>query len=61
MLRVNLTKITYKGWNNLLKVFRYLKANKNYGLKFTKDTTLNVYVMQIIEEIRKQEDLLLVF
>ena len=35
---------TYEDWFNLLKVFRYLKRNKNYGIKFNKDNLIRAYV-----------------
>jgi len=35
---------SYEGWFNLLKVFRYLKGNKNYGIKFNKDNLKRAYV-----------------
>jgi len=28
---------------NIKRVFKYLKGNSNYGIKFTKDDTLNNY------------------
>ena len=30
-------------WINVIKIFRYIKGTINYGLKFTKDITLNAY------------------
>jgi Zn-finger protein len=37
---------TYEDWYNVLKIFRYLKGNPNYGIKFTYTNTFNfnVYV-----------------
>jgi len=32
---------TYEDWYNVLKIFRYLKGNKNYGLKFIKENNTN--------------------
>jgi len=37
---------TYEDWYNVLKIFKYLKGNPNYGIKFTFTNNLNfnVYV-----------------
>ena len=35
---------TYEDWINVLKIFRYLKGTKYYGLRFTDNINLNVYV-----------------
>jgi len=35
---------TYEDWINVLKIFRYLKETKYYGLGFTNNINLNVYV-----------------
>jgi hypothetical protein len=34
----------YEDWVNVLKIFRYLKAKPNYGIKFTSDNELKVFV-----------------
>ena len=33
----------FEDWINVIKIFRYIKGTINYGLKFTKDITLNAY------------------
>ncbi len=35
---------TYEDWMNVLKIFRYLKGTKNYGIKMNKNINLKVYV-----------------
>eukprot|EP00833_Pecoramyces_ruminatium_P015872 jgi/Orpsp1_1/1189904/evm.model.d7180000075388.1 len=36
---------TYEEWNNVLKIFRYLKGNPNYGIKYTRNNNkLKIYV-----------------
>jgi len=35
---------TYEDWMNVIKIFRYLKGTKYYGIKFNKDINLRVYV-----------------
>eukprot|EP00833_Pecoramyces_ruminatium_P015598 jgi/Orpsp1_1/1189630/evm.model.d7180000073350.1 len=35
---------TYEDWNNVLKIFRYLKGTKYFGIKFTNNINLNVFV-----------------
>jgi len=37
-------KPTYEDWYNLLKVFRYLKKNPNYGIKFLYNDKINLEV-----------------
>ena len=37
-------KPTYEDWYNLLKVFRYLKKNPNYGIKFSYKDKINLEV-----------------
>lgn len=34
----------YEDWLNVIKIFRYLKGNPNYGIKFTNDENFKVYV-----------------
>lgn len=34
---------TFEDRLNVLKIFRYQKGNKNYGIKFPKNIILNVY------------------
>lgn len=34
----------YEDWLNVIKIFRYLKGKPNYGLKFTRNCELNVFV-----------------
>jgi len=37
---------TYEDWYNVLKIFRYLKGNQNYGLKFIKENSIcNIFEM----------------
>jgi len=36
--------LTYEDWLNVFKIIGYLKGTKNYGLKFTNNIDLNVYV-----------------
>jgi len=35
---------TYEDWFNVLKIFRYLNGTKYYGLKFTNNIDLNIFV-----------------
>jgi len=35
---------TLEDWMNVIKIFRYLKGTKHYGLKITKDINIRVYV-----------------
>ena len=35
---------TYEDWMNVIRIFRYLKGTKYYGIKFTNNINLNVYV-----------------
>jgi len=35
---------SYEDWYNLLKVFRYLKKNPNYGIKFSYNDKINLKV-----------------
>ena len=37
-------KPTHEDWYNLLKVFRYLKKNPNYGIKFSYNDKINLEV-----------------
>jgi len=41
---VKKVKGSYEEWFNLPKIFRYLRSKENFGLKSTRDLTLNVYV-----------------
>jgi len=34
----------YEDWNNVIKIFKYLKKNKNYGLKFKRNINIKTYV-----------------
>jgi len=58
LLSVNKTSRKYEDWYNVLKIFKYLKGNSNYGIKFsnTDNFNLNVNVNADIgkdKEIRK--------
>ena len=33
----------YEDWEGILKIFKYLKYTLNYGIKFTKNTNINVF------------------
>ena len=36
---------SYEDWNNVLKIFKYLKGNPNYGIKYTRNNNkLKIYV-----------------
>lgn len=33
----------YEDWESVLKIFRYIKSTANYGIKFTKNTSIEIY------------------
>jgi len=37
-------RYNYEDWLNVIKIFRYLKGNSNYGIKFTNEDNFKVYV-----------------
>lgn len=40
----NLQDPNYEDWFNVIKIFRYLKGNQSYGIKFSNNKELQVYV-----------------
>lgn len=36
---------TQENWENVKRIFKYLKGTMNYGIKFTKNNLLKIYVV----------------